>query len=427
MCIDEACIPVVNKVFDCLEKGMVFYQEYGRLFGFDARRSTEKAADDDPKTIICKYVVCNRAGYNEKKLIVADSKSKVCRRRTASNRCGCPAKIALRLVSGTLYRITTFVEKHNHDLVPKNARQFLKISRQMSSISRKFAFDAANVNIGVSKSHSLMKELVGGYANVGATVREFRNFSRDFKAYVGERDAQMIIDKFKSKHDSCESFYYAYDVDSEGHLTKLFWADTVARKNYEIYGDAVSFDATFNTNMYNMVFCPFTGVDKHDKCVTFAFALLSKEDIPHFRWAFDHFVKAMGRNPVVIVTDQCPAMKQAIPTSFAASDEFPATRHRLCMWHIMEKFPMKLGNYLCKETDFMEKMKKYIWSSILEPAEFEKGWKSVLKEFKLEGNKWLWEMYAIKTSWIPAFFRDKPMFGLMRTTSRSESENSFFS
>lgn len=65
----------------------------------------------------------------------------------------------------------------------------------------------------------------------------------------------------------------------------------------------------------------------------------------------------------------------------------------------------------------MEKMKKYIWSSTLEPAEFEKGWKSVLKKFKLEGNKWLWEMYAIRTSWIPAFFIDKPMFGLMRTTS----------
>lgn len=36
-------------------------------------------------------------------------------------------------------------------------------------------------------------------------------------------------------------------------------------------------------------------------------------------------------------------------------------------------------------------------------------------------------MYTIRSSWIPAFFRDEPMFGLMRTTSRSESENSFFS
>lgn len=74
----------------------------------------------------------------------------------------------------------------------------------------------------------------------------------------------------------------------------------------------------------------------------------------------------------------------------------------------------------------MEKMKKYIWSSVLEIDEFEKGWEAVIKEFKLENNKWLQDMYNIRESWIPAFFRDEPMFGLMRTTSRSESENYFF-
>ncbi|KAK1375631.1 hypothetical protein POM88_031824 [Heracleum sosnowskyi] len=205
----------------------------------------------------------------------------------------------------------------------------------MSCISRKFAFDVGNVNIGTSKSFFFMKELVGGYANVGATMRAFRNFRRDLKEYVGEPDAQMIIEKFNAKKESCESFYFAYELDKEEHLTKLFWADSVARRNYELYGDAVSFDATFDTNKYNMVFCPFTGIDKHEKCVTFGFALLSKEDIPHFKWAFDQFLKAMGRNPVCIITDQCPEMKQAIPMSFHATEEFPATKHRLCTLQVI--------------------------------------------------------------------------------------------
>ena len=73
----------------------------------------------------------------------------------------------------------------------------------------------------------------------------------------------------------------------------------------------------------------------------------------------------------------------------------------------------------------MEKLKKFIWSPILEIDEFERGWEAVIKEFKLEGNQWLSHMYDIRTSWIPAYFRDEPMFGLMRTTSRSESENFF--
>nr|XP_017246872.1 PREDICTED: protein FAR1-RELATED SEQUENCE 9-like [Daucus carota subsp. sativus] len=72
-------------------------------------------------------------------------------------------------------------------------------------------------------------------------------------------------------------------------------------------------------------------------------------------------------------------------------------------------------------------MKNVIWSSTIEAAEFEEGWKSVIKEFELEDNRWLTDMYDMRESWIPAYFRDKPMYGLIRTTSRSESENFFFS
>lgn len=95
-----------------------------------------------------------------------------------------------------------------------------------------------------------MKEQVGGYGNIGASVHDFQNFNRDLRCYVGEADAQILLEKFKVLHETCESFYYAYDVDCEGHLTNLFWADATARRNYELNGDVVSFDATFNTNRY---------------------------------------------------------------------------------------------------------------------------------------------------------------------------------
>lgn len=92
-----------------------------------------------------------------------------------------------------------------------------------------------------------------------------------------------------------------------------------------------------------MVFTPLTGVDKHNKCVTFASSLLSKEDVPHFSWAFKAFLNAMGRNPVCIVTDQCPAIKVAVPEIFKTTSDYLASRHRLCMWHITEKFPAKVS------------------------------------------------------------------------------------
>ncbi|XP_074364295.1 protein FAR1-RELATED SEQUENCE 5-like [Apium graveolens] len=323
--------PEVNQSFDSLEKGIEFYKEYGMLSRFNVRLNIEMK-DDRDEIILRKYIICGRAGFNDLPRNLDESSSKIVkRRRTVSGRCGCKAICVFKCIGPTM-------------------------------------------NIGTSKSFTLMKEQVGGYGNIGASVHDFQNFNRDLRCYVGEADAQILLEKFKVLHETCESFYYTYDVDCEGYLTNLFWADATARRNYELNGDVVSFDATFNTNRYNMIFAPFTGVDKHDLCVTFAACLL------------------------------CHAMKAAVPEVFKATNEYPATKHRLCMWHIIQKSPLKLDNRLCKETDFMEKMKKFIWSSTIEPDEFKSGWLSVMKEFKLEWNKGLGKMYSLRKSWIPAYF-----------------------
>nr|XP_017245913.1 PREDICTED: protein FAR1-RELATED SEQUENCE 5-like [Daucus carota subsp. sativus] len=352
--VPDVSKPTINQCFQSLDQGFIFYKEYGRLGGFDVRKGTEKR--DESGIVSIKHYTCSKEGCNDFRSTLDSNLSKVKRRRTASTWCCCKVKIVLKLNRDREYFVFKFDEVHNHPLVDESGRQFLRSSRQMTISSRNFVFDAAKVNIGCSKAYGLMKEMVGGV----------------------------------------EFFYYAYELDETGHLTKLFWADAICRRNFEVYGDAVSFDATFDTNKYNMIFAPFTGVDKHEKCVTFAACLLAKEDVTHYKWVFDQFSTCMKRHPVVIITDQCPAMKIA------------------------------LGNRLCKETNFMKKMKKYIWSNHLDIAEFEQGWQAVMQEFNLENNKWLSDMHAIRSSWIPAFFRDEPMLGSMRTTSRSESKNLFF-
>lgn len=87
---------------------------------------------------------------------------------------------------------------------------------------------------------------------------------------------------------------------------------------------------------YKMVFIPFTGIDNHNRCVTFGGGLLSKETIKSYEWLLERFKIAFVDHPKILVTDQDPAIKQAIPAVF------PNTRHRLCMWHIMQKFTKKV-------------------------------------------------------------------------------------
>jgi hypothetical protein len=56
--------------------------------------------------------------------------------------------------------------------------------------------------------------------------------------------------------------FFEYEV-IDGRLFQVFLADTTSKKNYDYFGDVLSFDTTYNTNQYDMKFTPFTGVNHH--------------------------------------------------------------------------------------------------------------------------------------------------------------------
>ncbi|XP_022007930.1 protein FAR1-RELATED SEQUENCE 2-like [Helianthus annuus] len=114
-------------------------------------------------------------------------------------------------------------------------------------------------------------------------------------------------------------------------------------------------------------------------------------------------------------------MKKAISTVFVD------TRHRLCMWHVMHKLSLKVGVRLCNSTNLKERIFGVVWTDILTPEEFELEWEVVIGEFNLADNDWLSDIFSLRESWIHAYYKMEELSGLMRTTSRSESENHFFS
>ncbi|KAK9671025.1 hypothetical protein RND81_12G001600 [Saponaria officinalis] len=249
--------------------------------------------------------------------------------------------IKLMFQSGK-YVICQFREGHNHTLVLVKNREFQKLSRNLTLYHKQTIINHSKINIGALKTYRICKKVANGYENVGASLLDFKNFQREVKLFI----------------------------------------DAHGKSAYLAFGDGVSFYPTYGTNKYYMVFTPFTGIDNHKKSVTFACALLSNEDEESFVWVFEKFMDAMGRKePQIIITDQDPAIRNAVPTVFKTA------RHRFCLWHIMNK---------------------------------------VINEFGLDDNRWLSTMFDIKEYWIPAYFRYMSMGNIMITTQRSESENSFF-
>ncbi|XP_042035260.1 protein FAR1-RELATED SEQUENCE 11-like [Salvia splendens] len=213
---------------------------------------------------------------------------------------------------GLGYVIQSFVEEHNHEMVEEHHKRFMNLNSNLDLVHQKFILDCANANIGPTLSFSLLKEVLGGLDYVGCTVLEVRNYRHDLRAYVEGADAQMLLNELRRKKELCSAFTYEYEVNSKDRMTRLFWCDPTARRNYHLYGDIVSFDTTYSTNRYCMIFAPFTGKDNHGRPVTFAAGLLSKENANSFSWLFNQFVKCMGVAPKLIVTDQDLGMKVAV-------------------------------------------------------------------------------------------------------------------
>nr|GEV83936.1 hypothetical protein [Tanacetum cinerariifolium] len=87
----------------------------------------------------------------------------------------------------------------------------------------------------------------GGDEYVHGTTDDFKNHQREVNVFIGESDAQMLINKMENKKMYVPNFTFQYKVENS-ELVAMFWADEVSKCNYKEIRDMVSFDATFNNN-----------------------------------------------------------------------------------------------------------------------------------------------------------------------------------
>ncbi|XP_074304489.1 protein FAR1-RELATED SEQUENCE 5-like [Silene latifolia] len=331
--------PINGMIFSNLKDGIYFYNKYAKVCGFIPRLDSTKLVNG---IVTHKRCVCNKEGK---------SKNKGTKRKRTVTRSGCEAKVSFKRIDTGEYQIYDFVEVHTHAMVIPATMVHMKPSRNLNLFHKKMIMDNSR-------------------RNVGASLEDFKNFSRDVKKYIKEYDAEMLLETFMQKKAMSPSFYFDFDVDDEKRLS----------------------------------------------------GLLRKEDGESFTWLFENFVKAMGDcYPTTIITDQCKGINQAVKDVFGDK-----TQHQLCMWHIMKKLPDKVGPTICQNTNFLKEINSIVWDGEIDTQEFELRWKSILSSYELSDHEWLKSMFDIRSSWIPAYFRDIYLGGIMRTTSRSEYENSFF-
>lgn len=275
--VGVADTPTKGTIFGSVSQAYNFYRQYAKISGFDIKLGTE-CRDDLSGIPVIKYFSCRKSGkkreskydkhksdYEGEKRAsgkgnsvdkgkavdlsqVGDSFVKKPFRKNTSCKTDCPASMRIRKVEGDVYEVYWFVAEHNHPLVSQHDMQFLMNSRDLGFSKQRFIMEVSNANVGPVKAFKLMKEMNGGFENVGVTAVDCKNFRRDMNLFIGDRDAQMAVEKLQNLEKHCEGFSMDYYVGEGDALSGLFWADNAAKLNYKRFGDILSFDATFRSN-----------------------------------------------------------------------------------------------------------------------------------------------------------------------------------
>lgn len=97
-----------------------------------------------------------------------------------------------------------------------------------------FSFHKAS--IGTSDAYCFLRVGLGGFENVGCTLRDLQNYHGKLRCPIKSSDAQMFVDQLSKKALANPAFYFDYIIDEKGRLVHAFWSDATCRKNYSHFG-----------------------------------------------------------------------------------------------------------------------------------------------------------------------------------------------
>ncbi|GMP41800.1 hypothetical protein CsSME_00011773 [Camellia sinensis var. sinensis] len=252
--------------------------------------------------------------------------------------------------------------------------------------SEQAAYDFYN-NYGGKVGFSIRKSECGGRASLGFTKLDQKNYLRSKRQKDLEYgEAGSVLQYFRKKTVENPSFYYAVQLDCEGQITNIFWADAQMIMDY----------AQFET-------------------IIFGAALMYDETAESFTWLFQIFLEAMSNKaPKTIFTNQDAAMAKAIPIVM------PNTNHRLCTWHLMQN-AVKHVSCLFGDVGVKGVFAKFM-HEIDDEEEFRIRWDQMLDRYDAHNNHWLKQTFGVKDKWGWPYVMNSWAAG-MSTTQLSESFN----
>ncbi|KAL6642189.1 hypothetical protein ACP70R_020370 [Stipagrostis hirtigluma subsp. patula] len=280
--------PCVGKVFGSPEEGYEFYNMFSWECGFGIRYGRSRT---------------NKSGVRTKQDIVCACEGRDPSLEARSIRTGCGAMMRLLRLEDDSWTVSVFVEDHNHPLsVTTGERRQWNSHNRIDQMTRDLVKHLRENNVQISRVCSILGAMHGSGDYVAFRRQSIRSLCGRLAQESIEGDMAKTVRLFAEMKEKDPGMVVSFDLDDDKRIRSLFWCHGNSRQNYACFGDVVTFDTTYRTNLYNLPFGLFVGVNHHFQSVIFGGVLLTEETIPAFQWAFRAFVEAMGKEPQTILT-----------------------------------------------------------------------------------------------------------------------------
>ncbi|KAL8515634.1 hypothetical protein ACS0TY_014357 [Phlomoides rotata] len=246
------------------------YCSHARALGFSVRKGTTRY--NTSGKLAEKYFYCSSSGHREcKQYVPNDKETKI----VHITRTGCKALIRVKLQGDGCYEIINHVKGHNHELTRPEWSHLHRSERQITDDKGNAIEDMISSGMKPTDSFRYMAHDAGGEDCIGHTLRDHMNYVNRLRMEAIEGgDANSMIEILYEQASQETDFFFRIRHDNMGRLCSVFWRDSMMREDYNVYGDVVSFDTTYRTNKYNLIYDPFVGLNNHRKSIFFCLCLL---------------------------------------------------------------------------------------------------------------------------------------------------------
>ena len=142
-------------------------------------------------------------------------------------------------------------------------------------------------NLRTTQQMRVLEVMVGGLGELGLIKTDVQDSGRDKKEEKKRSRWQLFYGHFNQMKEMNSDFTFTIENDSENQIKHVFWANHNFQQLYKEFGDVVTFDMTYKTNRYGLIFGAFIGTNHHHQSILFGCGLISNEKFDLFGFSIN--------------------------------------------------------------------------------------------------------------------------------------------